>query len=452
MKSIRYWSGSASESGSSTSRRSVFRRTAREIDISLTISPVRDAQGRIIGASKVARDITGRKQAEEALREAKRAAEDANNAKTQFLAVLSHELRTPLNPILLAVTAMLERPEEPDQLRPTLEMIRQNVNLLTRLIDDLLDVMRIVRGKMPLHWQIVDGHRLIDQAIQVCRGEDLDKGPRIEVDLAAEEHYVNADPARLQQVFWNLIKNATKFTPGGGVVAIRTRNDEDARAGGRRLVVEVSDNGVGIEPEMLRLIFDPFQQGEATITRTYGGLGLGLAICLGIVEAHGGTLVAESAGKGRGATLRVALKAAPTPAAVADGESDSSAREPRSTPPTALRILVVEDEPTTLRLMSRLLRGLGHSVATASSIQTTLLALETATFDAIISDIGLPDGSGLDLMRRVVSRFGPIPAIALTGYGMEEDVRRSRDAGFTAHLTKPIDFAKLEAMLRRIAR
>ena len=178
-------------------------------------------------AKKIALGIQ-RKRAEEALREAKREAEEANHAKTQFLAVLSHELRTPLNPILLAVTAMLERPEDPEQLRATLEMIRQNINLQARLIDDLLDVMRIVRGKMPLHWEVADGHRLIDQAIEVCRSEVLGKGLRIELDLAAGEHHVNADPARLQQVFWNLIKNAVKFTPAGGSIAIRTRNEGDA--------------------------------------------------------------------------------------------------------------------------------------------------------------------------------------------------------------------------------
>jgi PAS domain S-box-containing protein len=398
-------------------------------------------------AKKVALGIE-RKRAEEALREAKREAEEANHAKTQFLAVLSHELRTPLNPILLAVTAMLERPEEPEQLQTTLQMIRQNVNLQARLIDDLLDVMRIVRGKMPLHWEVADGHRLIDQAIQICRSEILGKELRIEVDLTAGEHHVNADPARLQQVFWNLIKNAVKFTPGGGLITIRTRNEDNEHAREGRLVVELSDTGIGIEPEVLPTIFDPFQQGETTITRKYGGLGLGLAICRGIVEAHGGTLIVESAGKDRGATFRVVLKALPRSVVEGDVVPDTGVPEPEAPPPSSLRILVVEDEPATRRLMARLLGGLGHTVTTAGTIST---ALEAGEFDLIVSDIGLPDGSGLDLMRRVVDRRGPVPAIALTGYGMEEDIRRSQEAGFTAHLTKPIDFAKLEAMIRQVA-
>jgi PAS domain S-box-containing protein len=404
------------------------------------------------GMDAVAKQIAlgiERKRAEEDLREAKREAEEANNAKTQFLAVLSHELRTPLNPILLAVTAMLERPEEPEQLRTTLEMIRQNVNLQARLIDDLLDVMRIVRGKMPLHWEVADGHRLIEQAIQVCRSEVLSKELRTVVDLAAVEHHVNADPARLQQVFWNLIKNAVKFTAAGGTITIRTRNEGDGPAREGRLVVEVSDTGIGIEPEVLPKIFDPFQQGETTITRTYGGLGLGLAICRGIIEAHGGTLVVESAGKDQGATFRVALKALPRSVVEDDGEPVADVRVPEATRPSSLRILVVEDDPATLRLMARLLRGLGHTVKTAGTIGA---ALEAGEFDLIISDIGLPDGSGLDLMRQVGSRQGPVPAIALTGYGMEEDLRRSQEAGFTAHLTKPIDFVKLEAMIRQVAR
>jgi CheY-like chemotaxis protein len=272
------------------------------------------------------------------------------------------------------------------------------------------------------------------------------------VDLAAGEHHVNADPARLQQVFWNLIKNAVKFTPAGGTIEIRTRNEDDRRAGDGRLIVEMKDTGMGIEPEVLPTIFEPFQQGETTITRSYGGLGLGLAICRGIIEAHGGTLVAESAGRDRGSSFRVMLKTLPNSAVEGDVATDAGIPQPTAPSPHSLRILVVEDEPATLRLMALLLRGLGHVVMTADTIATTLEALEAGEVDLIVSDIGLPDGSGLDLMRRVVSRHGPVPAIALTGYGMEEDIRRSQEAGFTAHLTKPIDFAKLEAMIRQVTR
>jgi PAS domain S-box-containing protein len=422
----------------------------RLIDVSVTVSPLVDSEGRVIGASKVGRDITARKRTDEALREAKRDAEEANNAKTQFLAVLSHELRTPLNPILLAVTAMLEKPEEPEQLRATLQMIRQNVALQARLIDDLLDVMRIVRGKFPLHWEVVNAHRVIEHAIEVCRSEVLGKELRVAAELTATEHHVNADPARLQQVFWNLIKNAVKFTPGGGSITIRTRNERVDRSHEAQLVVEVSDTGIGIDPAALATIFDPFQQAETTITRTYGGLGLGLAICRGIIEAHGGTLVAQSAGKHCGSTFRIALNSLPTPQAQRGIDQETDASERASAATASLRLLVVEDEPATLRLMARLLTRMGHTVMTAGTIATALEILQANPCDLIISDIGLPDGSGLDFMNRVVSTRGRLPAIALTGYGMEEDIRRSKEAGFAAHLTKPIDFTKLTAMIQRL--
>jgi len=347
--------------------------------------------------------------------------------------VLSHELRTPLNPILLATSAMLERAADPEEVRPTLEMIRQNVNLQAWLIDDLLDVMRIVRGKMPLHWEVAEYHRVIDKVVQICKkivsGHDL----RLTVETFARHHHVSADSARLQQVFWNLIKNAVKFTPEGGSIAVRTRNEADPGETGGRIVVEVSDNGIGMEPDVMPTIWDPFQQGETTINRRFGGLGLGLAICKGIVEAHGGTLEAESGGRGQGATFRVILKALPEPAAVGNGEPVESVPEGARPHPSSLRILVVEDEPATLRLMARLLQGLGHAVTTAGTIASASGAGE---FDVIVSDIGLPDGTGLDLMRRVVSE-GRVTAITLIGYGMEEDVPRSREAGFTAHMTKP---------------
>jgi PAS domain S-box-containing protein len=425
-----------------------------------------DERGRTLGAVVSMHDITARKEAEAALRKAfdelelrvaertaelraaKDEAEEANRAKTQFLAVLSHELRTPLNPILLAASSMLDRPCDPEEIRPTLEMIRQNVNLQARLIDDLLDVMRIVQGKMPLHWEVADCHRIIDQAIRICRSEVSGHDLRLTVEAVARHHHVNADAARLQQVFWNLIKNAVKFTPEGGRITVRTRNESGD--GEDRIIVEVSDTGIGIEPAILPTIWDPFQQGETTVTRKFGGLGLGLAICKGVVEAHGGMLEAESPGKDRGTTFRVVLKALPDQAIEGNGPPVGDGRTVEPHEPSTLRILVVEDEPATLRLMARLLGKLGHAVTTAGTITSGYEAIEAGEFDLIVSDIGLPDGTGLELMRRVVALRGQIPAIALTGYGMEDDIVRSREAGFTTHMTKPIDFTKLEAMIRQV--
>jgi PAS domain S-box-containing protein len=412
--------------------------------------PVVGESGRIVKWFGTSTDIDDRKQAEAALRAARDDAEQANQAKNQFLAVLSHELRTPLNPILLAATAMLERPSPPEDIRPTLEMIEQNVSLQARLIDDLLDVMRIVRGKLPLHWAVLDCHELIGRAVEVCRGEFQGKNLRIITDLAAEHHHANADPARLQQVLWNLFRNAAKFTPEGGTITIRTRNRRGPGDGNEVITLEVSDTGIGIEPEVLPRIFDPFQQGETTITRKFGGLGLGLAICKGIVDAHGGSLAAESRGKDQGTTFRVVLEALPGPA---EGRKVDRVEGGPAVAPVlteSLRILVVEDEPATLRLMARLLRRLGHAVTTASTVASAVEAFGAGELDLIVSDIGLPDGTGLDLMRKVKA-VRPVPAIALTGSGMEDDIVRSRQAGFAAHMTKPIDFTKLEAMIRQVA-
>ena len=416
------------------------------------VMPVRDEEGRVAQWFGTNTDIADRQKIEDELKAARDEAEHANAAKTQFLAVLSHELRTPLNPILLAVSSMLERPPGPDDVRSNLEMIRQNVNLQSRLIDDLLDVMRIVRGKMPLHWEVVDVHSLIDHSVGICRSEVFGKGLKLTIELGASCHHLNADPVRLQQVFWNLIKNAVKFTPDGGSIAIRTRNEPEDEALEERLVIEVADTGIGLEPQFVERIFDPFQQGETSITRRFGGLGLGLAISKGIVEGHGGVLKAESPGKDRGTTFRLELRAMPDPLREEAGRPDPRATSADPSSPTSpLKILLVEDEQATRRLMARLLKGLGHDVATAGTILEALEKEKAGEFGLIVSDIGLPDGSGLELMKQVVARRGQVPAIALTGYGMEEDIQRSREAGFTAHMTKPIDFTKLEAMIRQVA-
>ena len=413
------------------------------------VMPVLDGDGRLAHWFGTNTDIADRRRIEDELQVAKDAAEQANKAKTQFLAVLSHELRTPLNPILLAVSSMLHRPAAPEEIRPTLEMIRYNVNLQSRLIDDLLDVMRIVQGKMPLHWGVVDCHQVIQHAVQICQSEVFGRTIKLSLDLAARDHHVNADAMRLEQVLWNLIKNAVKFSPEGGELTIRTRNSTGE---GQQLVIEVQDTGIGIDPAILPTIFDPFQQGETTTTRKFGGLGLGLAISRGVVEAHGGTITAESPGKGLGTTFRVVIGALHSPAdghaVTTPGNGNGPAMAPPPSP--SLSILVVEDEDATRRLMARLLQKLGHQVETAATIADALDAAEARPFDLIVSDIGLPDGSGLELMRRVVAQRGKVASIALTGYGMEEDIVRSREAGFTAHMTKPIDFNKLESLIRQV--
>ena len=401
---------------------------------------VRDETGRIVKWFGTCTDIDDQKRNEQELKRATELAESASRAKDQFLAMLSHELRTPLTPVLLTAAASRDAADTPDHLRETFEEIRQNLELEARLIDDLLDVMRIVRGKMPFHFEVVDAHTLIAKAVEISRPEAVAKGLDLAVELGAEDRHVNADAARLQQVLWNLIKNAIKFTPKGGKVSIRTRGE------GERIVVDVVDTGIGIEPRYQPFIFNAFEQGEDAITKRFGGLGLGLAISRSIAEGHRGSLSASSEGRDRGATFTLSL---PT-------EVPSPTQEPATPPPSEifaepadLRILLVEDDAMTARIMGKLLRQNGYVVTTATNIADAL-EVPVEDYDLLVSDIGLPDGSGLDLMRTIRLR-NDVPGIALTGFGMEDDIRKSGEAGFVAHLTKPLDFAKLDAMIRKVA-
>jgi PAS domain S-box-containing protein len=376
--------------------------------------------------------------------QARQEAEAANRAKDRFLAVLSHELRTPLTPVLTEVSAMLDDPATPESVRPLLEMTRRNVELEARLIDDLLDLNRIIQGKLRLDRKVVDAHHLILEALDICRGGIEEAGLRVEVALDASRHHVEADAARLQQVAWNLIKNAVTFTPPGGSIAIRTKDQ------GETLVVDVADTGVGIESGVLSRIFEAFDQGDKSTTQRFGGLGLGLAIGRSLAEAHGGRLKVASEGLGRGATFTLELPTVEAPARAPDAASPAATTESRDAL-GPLRILLVEDNQDTLRVMDRLLTRRGHAVTAADGLGTALRLAEGREFDLLISDLGLSDGSGLDLIRRLQgSRPDPIPGIALSGFGMDEDLRRSREAGYLEHLVKPVDFAGLEAAIRRV--
>jgi len=376
--------------------------------------------------------------------QAREEAEAANRAKDQFLAVLSHELRTPLTPVLATVTAILDEPGPPEDVRPALELIRRSVELEARLIDDLLDVTRVAHGKLHLDLSVVDAHELVHQTLGICRSDLYGKRMRLEVSLKAGRHHVLADPARLQQVYWNLLKNAVKFTPDGGGLAIRSRNEDGPD--GPLLVVEVTDTGIGVDPEALPRIFNAFDQGDDGVTRRFGGLGLGLAISRSVVDAHGGRLRADSPGRGLGTTFTLELTAAEAPAVL----------QPAASPPRTdatrpdLKILLVEDDLPTLRVMTRLLTRRGYEVISAGTMAAALEVGQREGFDLVVTDIGLPDGTGWELMRQLrLSRPG-VSGIAMTGYGMDEDVRKTREAGFGAHLTKPVDFVRLEAAIRKI--
>ncbi|HYX26396.1 MAG TPA: ATP-binding protein, partial [Thermoanaerobaculia bacterium] len=344
------------------------------------------------------------------------AAQAANLAKDQFLATLSHELRTPLTPVMAVISSLERNAALPETARRSLAMVRRNVELEARLIDDLLDLTRISRGKLELSRRRTDLRQLVEQAVETCCVEAEASGRlRIVRELADADHVAWADPPRLSQVFWNLLNNALKFTPAGGTVTVRSRVEApspaapaDAETG--EVVVQVCDTGVGIRPGALGHIFNAFEQGDLGTARRFGGLGLGLAISKAIVELHGGRLSAESEGIGRGATFTVRLpvgRRSQQAAEAGHGERRRAGREETSRRP--LHLLLVEDHTDTAEALAALLEGLGYRVTVAATVAGALAAAgaaeETADgIDLVISDLGLPDGSGLDLMRELARR------------------------------------------------
>jgi two-component system CheB/CheR fusion protein len=417
-----------------------MRKDGQLLDVSVTVSPIKDGAGNVIGASKVARDIGERKRAEEKLQAAKIAAEKASKAKDDFLALLSHELRTPLTPALVAASYLAEHEDLLPEFREEVTAIWRNVQLEAHLIDDLLDVTRITRGKIEMHHEAVDVHRLLHNAVQIAQNDMLEKQIELTVELRANNHHIWADPVRIQQVFWNLLNNAVKFTPKGGRITIRSSNE------GGQFVFEISDTGIGIEAERQSRIFEAFDQGEPSITRQFGGLGLGLTISKTLLDLHGGTISVQSEGKNRGTTFRVFLDLLHEPLVASTDGADGDVTTSRS-----LHLLLVDDHADTRRVLSRLLTKCGHEVATTDSEQGALKLLESGRFDALISDIGLPDGDGYNLVREA-KRRQPLRAIALSGFGTEEDVRRSLEAGFDYHLTKPVDLNGLRSLLQKVAK
>jgi PAS domain S-box-containing protein len=385
------------------------------------------------------RDVTERKRAEENLEAAKIAAEQANQAKDDFLASLSHELRTPLMPAMIAASYLAENEDLAPEFREEVATILRNVQLEAQLIDDLLDVTRITRGKIEVHYEVADVHRLLQSAVEIVRSDISKKEIECTIELGAARHHIWADPVRIQQVFWNLVNNAVKFTPKNGRIGVRSFNK------GKQFIVEISDTGIGIEPERRDSIFEPFHQGERSITRRFGGLGLGLTISKTLLDLHGGTMSVESAGKNQGTTFRVSLDLLREPVAGSvDGANAVVMTSKR------LRLLLVDDHADTRGLLSRLLTKSGHEVVTADSAQKALKILKDRRFDALISDIGLPETSGYELMRQAKERQS-LKGIALSGLGMDDDVRRSIEAGFDHHLTKPINFQELQSVLGKIS-
>jgi PAS domain S-box-containing protein len=417
------------------------------INVSLVISPVKDQSGKIVGASKVARDITERKTIERererllALeRESRERAEEASRLKDEFLAVVSHELRSPLNAIM-GWASLLRTKQLDDQTMRAIETIQRNANTQNQLIGDLLDVSRIVSGQLRLNIRPFELVAVINAAIEVIRPSADAKSIRIQTQLDPSAGPVTGDPDRLQQVFWNLLSNAVKFTPIGGRIQIRLQRANS------HAELTVSDTGKGIGPKLLPYVFERFRQGDSSTTREYGGLGLGLAIVRHLVELHGGVVHAHSEGEGKGAQFVVELPVSlmTQRSASSDRTAASSAGEGLAgTMPVldGLRILFVDDERDAREIVTAIFRETGAEVATASNVEEALHLLESFKPNVLISDIGMPAEDGYSLIRRVRSlpadRGGTIPAIALTAFARTQERLKVLSAGFQMHVPKPL--------------
>ncbi len=416
--------------------------------LSTTKAPIIDDDGRVTGIVGIGRDISERKRAEEArvqlvLEQAARAeAEAANRFKDEFLAVLSHELRAPLTPIL--GWASMLRPGQYDWalVAQAVEVIERNAKAQLRLVEDLLDVSRIITGKLRLYAVTLDLAPVIEAAVAAVRPAAAEQDIQLEVSIAPDEQQVTGDPDRLRQVVLNLLSNAIKFTPRGGRIEVRLAHT-NAHA-----EISVSDTGTGISPEFLPHVFERFRQADSSTTRTYGGLGLGLSIVRHLVELHGGTVHAASPGKGHGSIFTVRL-----PLADACGEAGASSQkhsagikdpvEDSNAPLRGLRVLVVDDEADTLQMLATVLRRYGAEVTTAANAKLALAALEYRRPDVLISDIGMPDEDGYTLIRKVralpAERGGHTPAAALTAYARAEDRAQALHLGYQMHLSKPVE-------------
>ncbi len=395
-------------------------------------------------------------EARDSVEELKRAhdkAQAASRAKDDFLAALSHELRTPLNPALLIASEAAEDYALPEEVRLNFETIRKNIELEARLIDDLLDLTRVTHGKLELQLAPAPVGRLIADAIETCLDDLNHKKLSLVRDIQYFQKTILVDGARITQILWNLLKNAIKFTPPGGTITIRTRIEQGGDS--EYLTIEVQDTGPGIKPEQLGRIFDAFEQADRSITRQFGGLGLGLAISKAIAERHNGSLTAASEGVGHGSTFTLTLpfKTSGEPEMAETGLSDankvSDTVVPIASTDRPLRILLVEDHPDTAQSLSNILGRRGYVVKIAFDVGAGLKLAAAESFDLVMSDLGLPDATGYDLMRQIRQNYS-VPGIALSGYGMEEDLRKCHEAGFSGHLVKPIEISRLEEAISRV--
>lgn len=420
-----------------------------------TIDPVLDEQGTFTGAVFILADITERKQLLVREQAARQQAETANRVKDEFLAVLSHELRSPLNPILGWARILQTRQQDEANTQYALKTIERNAKLQAQLIEDLLDVSRILQGKLSLNTGKIDLTFTIKAALETVRLAAEAKSIQVQTVFEPDVGHVLGDSNRLQQVVWNLLTNAVKFTPQGGRVEVRlkqTRNGEWGMGNGNMpnqfpiphsptyAQITVSDTGKGISSDFLPHVFDYFRQADSTTTRRFGGLGLGLAIVRHLVELHGGTVQVASPGEGQGATFTVEM---PIIAASSLNQDDTSSYNRSDFNLNGLQVLFVDDDQDSRELIAFLLEQYGAKVTEVKSAREALNKLRQAEFDLLISDIGMPDLDGYTLVRQIRERSpnqgGNIPAIALTAYAGEIDQQQALAAGFQQHMTKPIE-------------
>jgi PAS domain S-box-containing protein len=410
----------------------------------VVITALYDKEGVLRGFAKVTRDLTERRRAE--------SLEEANQRMNEFLAMVSHELRTPLNSMLGWMRLIRSGRLDPEGLERGLATIERNTLAQAQLIEDLLDISRIVSGKLRLSIEPVDVEAPVRAAVEAVHFAAEAKSVRLQVVIGSEVGLVSGDPARLQQVVWNLLSNAIKFTPKGGRVRVEIARVESS------VEITVSDTGRGIEPEFLPHVFERFRQADASSTREHGGLGLGLSIVKHMVEAHGGTVRAESEGEGKGATFVVRLPvmavrretAQPQPANTYNPGSGAFECPPEL---EGVKVLVVDDEADTRDMLMRVLDECHAIVLQAASAEEALAALDAWDADVLISDIGMPGADGYELIRRVRAREGPsagIPAVALTAYARFEDRMRALRAGFQMHVAKPVEPAELVTVVHSL--
>jgi signal transduction histidine kinase/CheY-like chemotaxis protein len=391
-----------------------------------------------VTAMALSAGMAERRRIEEKLQQQKSIVQAANRTKDHFLAMLSHELRTPLTPVISALDSLETEASQTQDTKASLAMIRRNIELETQLIDDLLDFTRIARDKMQLRFAPIDAHQAVSNVVEICRAEARSKKLNVHLNLRAETHHVTADTAKFQQIIWNLLKNAIKFTPEGGDITISSDNPSEAV-----FTVTVRDTGIGMEPEVMQRIFDPFEQGNRSFEHRFGGLGLGLAISKSLAQAHDGTLTAQSEGSNRGSIFTLSMQALPQgeAASVASKAVTESARH-------ALKILLVDDHHDTCAALEKLLARRGHLVAVSHDVRSAMDAAVRNKFDLLISDIALPDGTGMDLMMQLRA-IANVPGIAISGFGNNDDIERSLQAGFSQHLIKPIKLDKLDDAIER---